>query len=62
MAFLAFSATNFLNRYTVQLLILDILVEFGVNAVKLIAGAVLFIIKIHFCFAVTVDTPAHAEF
>ena len=37
---------------------LDIVVEFLVNAVKLVAGTVV-IIEGYFAFTVTVDTPTH---
>jgi hypothetical protein len=61
MAFLTFESTNILDSNTVHFMILIIVVEFLVNAVKFIACAIA-IIEIHFCFAVTVDTPSHAQF
>jgi hypothetical protein len=59
MTFLAFSSTNILNCHTIHFVILYIVVEFFVNAVKFISRAII-IIKIHFRFAVAVDAPAHA--
>jgi len=50
-----FSTADLFNRYAVNLLILEILVEFLVNAVKLVVS------ELNLGLAVTVDTPAHAE-
>ena len=59
MAFLALNPTDILHRYAVHLTSLDIVMELLVNAVEFVAGAVI-VVKVNLCFAVTVDTPAHA--
>jgi hypothetical protein len=58
MTFLALRSTNLLYRYTlgtIHLATLHILMVFFVDAVKSI------VFKLHFGFAVTVHTPAHAK-
>jgi hypothetical protein len=52
--FLTFSTTDLFNGHTIHFAVLDIVVEFLVHAVKAI------VLKLHVCFTVTVDTPAHA--
>ena len=43
-------------------MIFYIIMEFFVNAVKFVAGAVCFIIKVHFAFAMAINAPPHAQF
>jgi len=57
--FLAFQATDIFYGYAVHFTGFNIVVEFLVNAVKLVARAVV-IVELHFRFTVTVDAPAHA--
>ena len=60
--FLALCTTNLFNCYAIQLMIFYIIMEFFVNAVKLIARAVCLIVKIYFAFTVAINTPTHAQF
>src|SRR5438105_3242879 len=60
MTSLAFYSANILYPDAVHFACLKIVVEFFVYTVKLISRRVI-IIKIHFCFAVTVYAPAHAK-
>ncbi len=58
MAFLTLSAANRFNSNTfcaIHFSALQVLVVFLVNAIETI------VFKLHLCFAVTVDTPAHAQ-
>jgi hypothetical protein len=60
-AFLTFQATDMLNAHAIHLTVFDIVVEFLVNAIKLITlGAV--VIEVDRGFAMAIDTPAHAQF
>lgn len=61
MAFLAFHSADVFHCYTIHFPRLIIVVEFFIDAVKLIAGAVIKV-EVHFCLAVTVHAPAHAQF
>src|SRR5690242_7093679 len=60
MTFATFSSTDHLNCYTIILLILNVLVEFFVNAVKFISISFA-IVKLNFGSTVTIDAPAHAQ-
>ena len=60
MTFLALNSANILHGDTIHFPGFNIIMEFFVNAIKFISRAVI-IIKIHFCFAVAVYTPAHAQ-
>ena len=55
MAFLTLCSTDLLNSYTVELLVLHVLMELFVNAVELV------VCELHFGLPVAIDTPAHAE-
>ena len=57
--FLTLRSSDLFNSYAVQFMIFDIGVEFLVNAVKFIPGAVVFIKEVNLGLAVTVDTPSH---
>ena len=60
MTFLTFQSTDIFYSYTVHFARFDIVMEFFVNAIETVACTVC--IEINFGFAVTVDTPAHAQF
>ena len=59
MTSLAFSSTDICNRYAIHFVVLEVIMEFFINTVKFISRAVI-IIKVHFGFTMTIDTPAHA--
>src|SRR5204862_7496453 len=61
MTILALNSANILHGDTIHFPGFNIIVEFFVNAVKFISRAVI-IIKVHFCFAMAVYTPAHTQF
>jgi len=61
MALLTFSSPNVLHRNTIHLSGCQIMVELFVNAIEFISGTG-WIREIDFSCAVTVNTPAHAEF
>jgi hypothetical protein len=54
MTFLTFRSTNLLDSNTIKLLILHVLMELLIDAVKFIFG------ELHLAFPVTVNTPTHA--
>jgi hypothetical protein len=58
--FLALCTTDFLNGYAIQFVILHVIMKLLVNAVKLIAAAVCFIVK-STAQVVAIDTPTHAQ-
>jgi hypothetical protein len=59
--FLTFEAADILYSNTVHFTAIDIIMEFFVNAIEFVAGAVV-VIEIHLGLAVTVHAPAHALF
>jgi len=59
--FLTLGSADLFHGNTVHLVILNIVVEFLVNAVKFITACIVLIIEINLGFAVTVDAPAHAQ-
>ena len=56
MTFLTFSTTHHFNSYTIDLLILNILMKLFENAVIVVVS------ELHFSSTVTVDAPSHREF
>ena len=61
MTFLTFEAADIFYGYAVHFTGFDIVMEFFVNALKFISLTIA-VVKIHFCIAVAVYTPAHAQF
>ena len=61
MAFLTLRTTDVLHRHTIHLTVLQVFMEFLINAVELVAIVPGRIREIDLCRTVTVDTPAHAE-
>ena len=61
MTFLALRSANAFNGYAIHFFILDVVMEFFINTIKLITLPGFFIQEVYFRFPVTVDTPAHAE-
>ena len=60
MALLALEATDILHAHGVHLAGFDIVVEFLVNAIELIALSAV-VIELDLCLAVAVNAPAHAQ-
>lgn len=56
---LTLQTANVLNGYTIHFFVLYVVVKLFVNAVEFVAGTVA-VIKVYFCFSVTVYAPAHA--
>ena len=56
---LAFQSADILHGHAIHLTVLDIVMEFLVNAIEFVAGSAV-AVELHFRLAVTVDTPAHA--
>jgi hypothetical protein len=54
-AFHTFCTADLFHGHTIHFLVLQVFVEFLVDAVELVIG------ELNFGFAVTVDTPAHAQ-
>ena len=60
MTFLAFKAANVFDCHAVHFAGLYIVMEFFIDTIKLISMA-LIIIKLNFCFPMTINTPAHTQ-
>ena len=59
MTSLALDSANILHSYAVHFASFEIVMEFFINAVKFISGAVI-IIEIDICRAMAIDAPPHA--
>ena len=55
---LTFYTTDITYGYTIHLATFNVIMKFFINAIELVAGAIV-CIKIYFGFAVTINAPAH---
>ena len=57
--FLTFCTADMLHCYAIHFMIFQIFMEFFVDAIEFISGAIA--VEVNLCFPVAIDTPAHAQ-